>query len=112
MKPVLRTLILAASTVFALSACVNFPYKAPIQQGNLIEANRVDLIRQGMSRNEIANAVGSPILQDVFHADRWDYIYTLQKHYRAHDQRRITVWFANDVAVKVERDLPVVETKK
>ena len=112
MKPVLRTLILAASTVFALSACVNFPYKAPIQQGNLIEANRVDLIRQGMSRNEIANAVGSPVLSDIFHADRWDYIYTLKKTYQKHEQRRITIWFVNDIATKIERDLPVVEAKK
>lgn len=111
MKPVLRTLILAASAAITLSACVNFPYKAPIQQGNLIEESRIGLIREGMSRNEIANAVGSPILQDVFHADRWDYIYTIQKHYQSHDQRRITVWFTNDIATRVERDLPAAKAK-
>lgn len=111
MTPILRTLILATSTALALSACVNFPYQAPIQQGNLIEANRLDLIRQGMSRNEIANAVGSPVLQDIFHADRWDYVYTLQKHYGEREQRRISVWFTNDVAVKVERDLPTTNAK-
>lgn len=112
MKPTLRTLLLATSTVFALSACVNFPYQAPVQQGNLIEKNRLELIREGMSRDEIANTVGSPVLQDVFHADRWDYIYTFQNHYRNSEQRRISIWFANNIAIKVERDLPAVETKK
>jgi outer membrane protein assembly factor BamE len=112
MKQTFRTLILAASATLALSACINFPYVAPVQQGNLIEADRLDLIRQGMSRNEITSAVGSPVLADIFHADRWDYIYTYQKHYQSHEQRRITVWFANDVAVKIERDLPVEEVKK
>jgi outer membrane protein assembly factor BamE len=112
MKLTLRASFVSISAALVLSACVNFPYQAPIQQGNLIEESRVDLIRQGMSRNEIANAVGSPVLQDVFHRDRWDYIYTLKKHYQKHEQRRITVWFANDIAVKVERDLPVTEVKK
>ncbi|MGL4767132.1 MAG: outer membrane protein assembly factor BamE [Formosimonas sp.] len=112
MKRKLSQLILAASAALALTACVNFPYKAPIQQGNLIESSRVDLIRQGMSRNELANTIGSPVLKDIFHADRWDYIYTIQHHYQSHEQRRITVWFANDVVSKIERDLPVTEKTK
>ncbi len=60
-----------------------------------------------MSRADIENTVGSPLLKDVFHQDRWDYIYTLQKHFQTAEQRRITIWFVNDKAVKIERDLPV-----
>lgn len=108
MKTTLRTLIMTGSAAIALTACINFPYVAPLQQGNHIENNRLGLIQEGMSRAQIAGTVGTPILQDVFHQNRWDYIYTLQKQHQALDQRRITVWFENDIAVKVERDLPVI----
>ena len=112
MKQTIRTLAIAASATLALSACINFPYVAPIQQGNLIEESRLDAVRQGMSRNEIANTIGSPVLTNIFHADRWDYIYTIKRNYQAHEQRRMTIWFANDIAVKIERDLPVIDEKK
>ena len=107
MKKLLSQLCLVAVATLSLTACVNLPYKAPTQQGNVIEPERVPLIREGMSKVEIANAVGSPILQDIFHADRWDYIYRLDRHYQKVEQRRITIWFQNGVAVKIERDLPV-----
>ena len=107
MKKLLSQLCLVAVATLSLTACVNLPYKAPTQQGNVIEPERVPLIREGMSKVEIANAVGSPILQDIFHADRWDYIYRLDRHYQKVEQRRITIWFQNGVAVKIERDLSV-----
>ena len=107
MKKSLSQLCLVAVATLSLTACVNLPYKAPTQQGNVIEPERVPLIREGMSKVEIANAVGSPILQDIFHADRWDYIYRLDRHYQKVEQRRITIWFQNGVAVKIERDLSV-----
>lgn len=109
MKINLRTLMIATSTSFILTACVNFPYVAPLQQGNHLEQNRLNLIQEGMTRSQIANTVGTPILQDIFHQDRWDYVYTLQKQYQPLEKQRITVWFKNDVAVKVERDLITVE---
>ena len=104
MKQTFRTLILAASATLALSACINFPYVAPVQQGNLIEADRLDLIRQGMSRNEIANAAGSPVLADIFHADRWDYIYFHKAGKDAPVQRKFALFF--DANGKLEHSEP------
>ncbi|WP_162845128.1 outer membrane protein assembly factor BamE [Hydromonas duriensis] len=101
---------LAAGMTLSLAACVNIPYKAPIQQGNVVEADRIGMVREGMTKVEVANTIGSPILQDIFHADRWDYIYRLDKHYQKPDQRRITIWFNKGVAAKIERDLPVETT--
>ena len=106
MKKSLSQLLLAATAAFTLTACINIPYKAPTQQGNYIEPERIPLIREGMTKLQLANAVGSPVLQDVFHSNRWDYIYRLDKHYQKVEHRRITVWFNNDVAVKIDRDLP------
>ena len=110
MKKLLSQLCLAAAATLSLTACVNIPYKAPTQQGNVIEPERVPLIREGMSKADIANAVGSPILEDIFHADRWDYIYRLDKHYQKPIQKRITIWFQNGVAAKIDRDIPVETT--
>ncbi len=103
MKKLTTQLGFAAAIALGLSACVNIPYEAPIQQGNLVEANRAALIKQGMTKAQIANIAGTPIVQDVFHKDRWDYIYRLDEHYQPMQQERITIWFANDVATKVER---------
>lgn len=112
MKINLRTLFITASASILLSACVNFPYVAPLQQGNHIENNRLDLIQEGMTLSQIANTVGTPILQDIFHQNRWDYVYTLQKQYQPLEEKRITVWFENDIAVKVERYFSSSENKK
>lgn len=113
MKKSLTTLALAAAATIALTACVNIPYQAPTQQGNWIEAERVPMVREGMTKEQIAGTIGSPILQDVFHADRWDYIYRLDRHYKAVEKKRVTIWFQNNVAVKIERDIPVeTATKK
>ena len=103
MKQKIIRISLIATLIFGLSACVNVPYRAPIQQGNVIEANRANLITKGMSKEQIANAVGTPILQDVFHQDRWDYIYRLDEHYKGIQQERVTIWFVNGIASKVER---------
>jgi outer membrane protein assembly factor BamE len=102
MKQKMTRIGLIAATLLGLTACVNVPYRAPIQQGNVIEANRANLIKQGMTKTQIANIVGTPILEDVFHKDRWDYIYRLDEHYQAVQQERVTIWFSNDVATKVE----------
>lgn len=106
MKKSLTLMVMALAAATTLSACINVPYKAPTQQGNWIEVERVPMIQEGMTREQVANTIGSPILQDIFHADRWDYIYRLDKHYTSVSKKRVTIWFKNNIVVKVERDLP------
>ncbi len=102
MKQKMTRISLIAAMIFGLSACVNIPYRAPIQQGNLIEAERINLIKPGMSKTQIANTIGTPVLEDLFHKDRWDYIYRLDEHYQPAQQHSLTIWFNNDIATKVE----------
>lgn len=89
-----------------MSACVNIPYRAPVQQGNVIEADRAAALREGMSKSDVANIVGSPLVNNLFRQNRWDYIYTLKNNHQPLIQNRITLWFTNDVVTKIERDLP------
>ena len=102
MKQTMTRISLIAAMIFGLSACVNVPYRAPIQQGNVIEEGRAKAIQQGMSKTDVANILGTPILQNLFHKDRWDYIYLLDEQYRDAQQERVSIWFTNGIATKVE----------
>jgi outer membrane protein assembly factor BamE len=105
MKLFFRNTLLAIGTAAALSACINIPYKAPVQQGNVIEADRAAAIREGMSKNEVANIVGSPLVNNLFRQDRWDYIYRLVENHKPAVQTRMSIWFTNGVVSKIEREL-------
>lgn len=97
----------AAATALTLGACVNFPYKAPVQQGNLIEARQADALAVGMSKAEVESVLGTPLLPNLFRQDRWDYMYTYKNGPRKTIMKRVTLWFDADGKVaKVDRDLP------
>ncbi len=74
----MRTLILtllAASQLILAAGCV---YVAPVYQGNLLDQEDVDQVEVGMTRNQVRFLLGTPMLDDPFHADRWDYIFYLK----------------------------------
>jgi outer membrane protein assembly factor BamE len=55
------------------------PYRAEVVQGNVITAEMARAVRPGMSRNQVREILGSPLLTDPFHADRWDYLFTIRR---------------------------------
>lgn len=81
-----------------------FPYRATIQQGNWITSGQVAQLETGMSRDQVRFLLGTPTLQDAFHADRWDYPYYNQPGYGDDELRTFTVWFSNDQLVRWEGD--------
>ena len=94
-------LCLAASVlVLGLTGCGStnwgFPYRATIQQGNWITSEQVTKLEVGMTRDQVRFILGTPTLQDVFHAERWDYPYYNQPGYGTDELRNFTVWFEND----------------
>lgn len=93
--------ILAAAVFVA--GCV---FRIDIQQGNLIEEDSIDQIAIGMSRSAVQFLLGTPMIADAFHQDRWDYAYYLRPG-RSRDvfQRWLIVHFENDRVVRLERDL-------
>ena len=83
--------ILAAA--LALGGCV---YKIDIQQGNYVTQDVADKLKVGMTKAEVRQLLGTPLLIDAFHANRWDYYFSNVKGYTAEDRTRLTVFFEND----------------
>jgi len=81
-----------------------FPYRATIQQGNWITTEQIAQLEVGMTRDQVRFVLGTPTLQDVFHADRWDYPYYNQPGYGKDELRKFTVWFQNDQVVRWSGD--------
>lgn len=83
-------------------------YRIDIQQGNVVSGEAVAQLRQGMTRDQVRFLLGTPLLQDLFHADRWDYVYRLDKRSAGRvEQNRLAVFFDTDGRVlRWQGDLP------
>lgn len=66
------------------------PYRIEVVQGNVVTREQVALVKPGMTRAQVRDAMGSPLLADPFHADRWDYVFTIRRQ-GAEPQRRAVV---------------------
>ena len=81
------------------------PHKVDIQQGNYVTQDMVAKLKPGMSKSQVRFALGTPLVVDPFHNDRWDYVYVQQKGGRVAEQRRIVVLFADDKLLRIEGDV-------
>ncbi|WP_191489715.1 outer membrane protein assembly factor BamE [Pseudomonas sp. FEN] len=92
--------------LLALAGC-SFPgvYKIDIQQGNVVTQDMIDQLRPGMTRKQVRFIMGNPLLTDTFHANRWDYLYSLQPGGGERQQERISLLFnANDQLASLSGD--------
>jgi outer membrane protein assembly factor BamE len=78
------------------------PYKVEIVQGNVITKELAAQVKEGMSRSQVREVLGSPLLTDVFHADRWDYVFTIRRQGAEPQQRRVVVRFENNVLKSID----------
>jgi outer membrane protein assembly factor BamE len=90
--------VLALST----SACV---YKIDVQQGNLVTQESVTKLKKGMTKSEVRQVLGTPLLMDPFHGNRWDYYFSTDKNGRSTDRTRFSVFFDNDKLVSLTGDI-------
>jgi outer membrane protein assembly factor BamE len=81
------------------------PHKIDIQQGNYVTQDMVAKLKPGMSRSQVRFALGTPLIVDPFHQDRWDYVYVQQKKGRVTEHRRIVVVFKDDALARIEGDV-------
>lgn len=75
-----------------ISALVT-PYKVEVVQGNVVTQEQVAQVKTGMSRNQVRDILGSPLLTDVFHADRWDYVFTIRRQGTEPQRRSVVALF-------------------
>jgi outer membrane protein assembly factor BamE len=84
------------------------PYRIPIVQGNAITKEQAALIRPGLTRLQVRDVLGSPLLTDPFHAARWDYVFTLRREGAEPQRRMVVVQFEGDrvKSMQAPADLP------
>ena len=87
-------------SLLVLNGCVR-SYRVEIQQGNVISAEQIEKITPGTSRNEVRFILGTPLIEDPFHAERWDYFYSLDPAKgELVTKYRLSVWFENDQVLR------------
>lgn len=79
-------------------------YRIDVQQGNVITQEMVDKLKPGMSRSQVRFILGTALIDDVFHKDRWDYVYRLVQHGNLVDEYKLTVFFEDDKLVRTNGD--------
>ena len=83
------------------------PYRIDIVQGNAVTREQAALIKPGLSRLQVRDILGTPLMADPFHAERWDYYFSLRRPGTAVQRRSVVVLFDGDVVKSIEApDLP------
>jgi len=78
------------------------PYRIDIVQGNVVTREQLALVKPGMSRDQVREILGTPLLTDPFHAERWDFIFTIRRPGTEPQRRSIVAVFDGDVLKKLE----------
>ncbi len=114
---------LAALAVSSLIACGTFndasgrvagivsPYKIDIVQGNFVSKEQADALKVGMARAQVRDILGTPLLASMFHADRWDYVFTFKRQGAQPQARKVSVYFTGDTLARFEADTLPTETE-
>jgi outer membrane protein assembly factor BamE len=79
-------------------------YKPEVVQGNFVSREQVQALRAGMPRQAVRDVLGTPLVTSLFHADRWDYAFTIRRQGSESQQRRFSVFFKGDVLDRIEGD--------
>ncbi len=102
-----KVLYIAVFTVISTNifGCVTMlpeAHKIDIHQGNILDTERIEQLEIGMSRDQVRYLLGNPVSNNLFHADRWDYLHYVSKAGSHARPKRITVFFVDDVVSKID----------
>lgn len=103
-----RLLLVAVSLMLASCSVIDWfktfaPYKMEIRQGNYVTPEMREKLRVGMSREQVSSVLGSPLVNDVYHANRWDYVYRLEVKGKLVEQSRLTLYFKDGFVSSIEQ---------
>lgn len=87
------------------------PYRMDVRQGNYVSQEMVSQLAPGMTRDRVKLIMGSPLLVDIFHQDRWDYLYLFAPGRGERQVRRVALIFEQDKLVRVEGDVVAADGK-
>ncbi|MEO7108556.1 MAG: outer membrane protein assembly factor BamE [Rhodoferax sp.] len=115
-SPKLTLVVLACAGIASLAGCGSFngatksiagivsPYRVDIVQGNVVTSEQLALVKPGMLRAQVRDVLGTALLVSIFHADRWDYVFTLKQQGVMSQSRKVTIFFKGDVVDRIEAD--------
>jgi outer membrane protein assembly factor BamE len=81
------------------------PYKLDVQQGNVVTSKMLLQLRPGMTKSQVRFIMGTPLIQDSFHGNRWDYVYQMREGGKLKEQRRVIMDFENELLKSVRGDV-------
>ena len=100
-----RAIALSLVVAFALG-CVRV-YVPDVQQGNVITQGMVDQLKVGMNRRQVQFILGTPLIMDPFHQDRWDYYYSLKRGKKYRAKRTLSLFFKGDELTEIRGNVRV-----
>jgi len=109
----LAILAVKAAVIASVAGCgialPNLPfvstYQLDIRQGNYVTQEMVSKLQPGMSRSQVRFVLGTPLIADIFHADRWDYVYRYEQGGKLTEERKIAAIFSGDKLVRIDGDV-------
>ena len=78
------------------------PYRMELVQGNVITQELLARVRPGLNRRQVRDLLGTPLLTDVFHGNRWDYVFAIERQGRPAQRRNIVLRFDGDVLASID----------
>jgi outer membrane protein assembly factor BamE len=81
------------------------PYRMEIQQGNFVSQDMVSQLKPGMTKEQVRFILGTPLVTDIFHPDRWDYVYWRETSAGQREQRKLTVLFDKGQLARLDGDV-------
>jgi len=101
MRKILITTLVLVGLALGSQGCS--AYRIDIRQGNTLEPSVVDSLQVGMTKQQVIFLLGTPLLQDPFHPNRWDYAYTFQPGGGKMTRQHLTLYFEGDGLLKIDR---------
>ena len=109
---IIKLIVLAS--IITLAGCSGrlfTVHKIDVQQGNAVDPEQVEQLQIGMTKEQVRFLMGTPLVTDSFHPDRWDYVYHLIPDYGDTERRHVAVFFEGDIVSNIEKsNMPSLET--
>ena len=101
----IKIILISVALLLSLTHCSSYDFsRRVVQQGNLLPQAKIDSLKQGMSKNDVAMIMGSSLLNPPFALDRWDYVFTWRKGNGSNATRNLVIYFKNNHVVRIENN--------
>lgn len=102
-KMQIRTILISLSLALSLTHCMSYDFsRRVVKQGNLLSQSKLDRLKIGMSKNDVAILMGTSLMSSTFNNDRWDYAYTFRRGSNQLKVENLSLFFSNDRLKSIE----------